>query len=134
MIMLTPNLYISEDCADGTCYEGACAGNRIFSTDGTCGSEYGDRRCTGVWGDCCNVNGKCGSGGGFCGMDVCQSGKCTQPAIIPDPPGPNFWFGGNTTDGMCGGPDSFTCNLVYGMCCNKDNISGSLPSDCGTRW
>jgi len=49
---------ISEDCAPGTCYEGACAGDSVYSTDGTCGTR-GDslRMCAGKWGDCCNLDG-----------------------------------------------------------------------------
>ncbi|KAK4104707.1 carbohydrate-binding module family 18 protein [Parathielavia hyrcaniae] len=27
----------TEDCAPGTCYEGVCDGDLIYSTDGTCG-------------------------------------------------------------------------------------------------
>ncbi|KAK0105346.1 hypothetical protein ONS96_004740 [Cadophora gregata f. sp. sojae] len=60
-----------EDCARGTCYEGTCAGDRVYSTDGTCGPKFGSRLCAGKWGDYCNLNGNCGTGASFCGEDVC---------------------------------------------------------------
>ncbi|KAH8812141.1 hypothetical protein F5884DRAFT_877588 [Xylogone sp. PMI_703] len=119
----------TADCAPGTCYEGTCAGDQIYSTDGTCGYQHGNRLCAGKWGSCCNMNGACGNGTNFCGTDVCQSGNCT--VANPPPTGPPSWATGNTTDGTCGGPNYYTCNLVYGNCCNKDGQCGSLPSDCG---
>ncbi|KAK0631556.1 hypothetical protein B0T14DRAFT_412605, partial [Immersiella caudata] len=64
------------DCADGTCYEGACLGDKEFSTDGTCGPTHGFRRCAGVWGDCCRVDGVCGTGEDYCGTGNCLSGSC----------------------------------------------------------
>ncbi|KAB5551031.1 hypothetical protein GE09DRAFT_1222841 [Coniochaeta sp. 2T2.1] len=68
-----------EDCAPGTCYEGACHGDSWYSTDGTCGSLHGDRLCAGKWGDCCSLQGKCGTGADYCGENVCQSGNCIWP-------------------------------------------------------
>ncbi|KAK3938522.1 carbohydrate-binding module family 18 protein [Diplogelasinospora grovesii] len=118
----------TDDCAAGTCYEGACAGDIVYSTDGTCGSDHGNRLCAGKWGNCCNTNGTCGTGEAFCGTDVCQSGNCTRPVTVPSVPD---WLGGNTTDGTCGGANKFSCNVVYGNCCNKDGMCGSLMSDCG---
>lgn len=120
----------AEDCAAGTCYEGACAGDKVYSTDGTCGTAHGNRLCAGKWGDCCNLNGTCGTGEAFCGISVCQMGNCTQPDTGPE----LGWIGGNSTDGTCGGPNKFTCNVVYGYCCNKDNMCGSSASDCGEGW
>lgn len=119
----------SDDCAPGICYEGTCAGDKMYSTDGTCGITHGVRQCTGKWGDCCHVNGTCGTGSQFCGTGVCQMGNCTKtgslPVVLPI---------GNSTDGTCGGTSSFTCGLLFGQCCNKDGKCGSLPSDCGTGW
>ncbi|KAF6803402.1 hypothetical protein CSOJ01_10923 [Colletotrichum sojae] len=48
-----------QDCADGNCYEGFCAGDAVYTT-----------------------NGKCGSGPDFCGSDKCQTGNC---AAAPSP-------------------------------------------------
>ncbi|KAH6609995.1 carbohydrate-binding module family 18 protein [Trichoderma cornu-damae] len=118
----------TEDCADGTCYEGACAGDSVFTTNGECGQQHGYKQCAGVWGDCCNADGKCGTGESFCGYGVCQLGNCTVPS---QPTGPPSWLNGNTTDGTCGGTNRYTCSVVYGNCCNKDGICGSLASDCG---
>ncbi|OAL54647.1 hypothetical protein IQ07DRAFT_628421 [Pyrenochaeta sp. DS3sAY3a] len=117
-----------EDCADGTCFEGGCLGDKSYSTDGTCGSQHGDRLCAGKWGDCCNFEGKCGTGASFCSLTSCQSGNCTRPSptIIPLP-----WQTGTTPDGSCGGPNKYTCNVVYGGCCNKNGQCGIFPVDCG---
>jgi hypothetical protein len=130
-VILTLNSNIRADCADGTCYEGACAGDSVFTTNGQCGSQHGYKQCAGVWGDCCNAAGQCGTGPSFCGYGVCQLGNCTIPAA---PSGPPSWLNGNTTDGTCGGTNSYTCNVVYGNCCNKNGMCGSLPSDCGAGW
>ncbi|KAK2024075.1 hypothetical protein LX32DRAFT_656479 [Colletotrichum zoysiae] len=116
------------DCAPGTCWEGACEGDSIYSTDGTCGYDHGFRRCAGKWGDCCNFDGVCGTGEGFCGIKNCQSGNCTRPVSTP---APVPWLNGNTPDGTCGGASGYTCNVVFGYCCNKDGICASGPSDCG---
>ncbi len=121
----------SDDCAAGTCYEGACAGDKVYSTDGTCGLDHGNRLCAGKWGDCCNLDGACGTGDDFCGTSVCFSGNCTITDTEPTPPD---WMNGNTPDGTCGGENGYTCNVVYGTCCNKDGICGVLASDCGAGW
>ncbi|KAB5583029.1 hypothetical protein GE09DRAFT_288076 [Coniochaeta sp. 2T2.1] len=63
-----------EDCADGTCYEGDCLGDVQYSTDGTCRFQHGDRLCAGKQGNCCSMDGKCGTGPDFCGKRICQSG------------------------------------------------------------
>ncbi|KAG4444402.1 hypothetical protein IFR05_000167 [Cadophora sp. M221] len=120
----------TSDCEPGICWEGICPGDKIYSTDGTCGTQNGDRLCAGKWGDCCNASGKCGTGSAFCGTSVCQSGNCTWP-VVPSLPPPWLGLVGNTTDGTCGKANSFTCSSGFGNCCNKDGICGSLPSDCG---
>ncbi|KAA8622148.1 hypothetical protein SMACR_09577 [Sordaria macrospora] len=66
-----------EDCAPGTCYEGACAGDSVYTTDGNCGKQHGYKQCAGVWGDCCNAAGRCGTGPSFCGYGQCQLGNCS---------------------------------------------------------
>ncbi|KAK3946879.1 hypothetical protein QBC32DRAFT_387288 [Pseudoneurospora amorphoporcata] len=68
----------AEDCAEGTCYEGACVGDAVYSTDGTCGRDHGFRSCTGIWGDCCNAAGRCGTGPDFCVYGKCQLGNCDR--------------------------------------------------------
>jgi len=120
-----------EDCADGTCWEGACLGDKVYSTDGTCGWQHGGRLCPARWGDCCRMDGTCGTGESFCGIATCQSGKCaaftnTNPTVP--------WQVGNTTDGTCGGPNKYVCDVGYGDCCNQNGMCGSKPSDCGTGW
>lgn len=66
----------TADCVPGTCYEGACEGDRVYSTDGTCGQAYGSRSCAGTWGNCCSVDGQCGTGEAYCGLFTCQEGDC----------------------------------------------------------
>ncbi|KAF3804810.1 hypothetical protein GCG54_00004079 [Colletotrichum gloeosporioides] len=72
-----------EDCADGTCYEGLCPGHTVYTTDGKCGLAHGMQQCAGKWGDCCNMNGECGTGPDFCGLGKCQLGNCTTSALPP---------------------------------------------------
>ncbi|KAH7306161.1 hypothetical protein BKA65DRAFT_578340 [Rhexocercosporidium sp. MPI-PUGE-AT-0058] len=117
------------DCAPGNCYEGACVGDKVFSTDGTCGTQHGLRSCIGKWGDCCHNNGTCGTGPSFCGKDVCQMGNCTTPIVLTPPT-----LKGNTTDGTCGGTKAYTCSTAYGLYCNKNGQCGGLDSDCGAGW
>jgi hypothetical protein len=122
---------LRQDCAPGTCYEGTCLGDKMYSTDGSCGDQYGGRICAGIWGDCCNFNGTCGTGTAFCAMDSCQSGNCTWAISPPTPPD---WSYGNSTDGTCGAANTTCCGSLWGNCCNQDNVCGSLPSDCGVGW
>ena len=122
-----------EDCAAGICYEGDCPGDSVYTTNGRCGHQHGYKQCAGVWGDCCNAQGQCGTGADYCGYGVCQLGNCNVPAPNT-PPGPPAWVTGNTTDGTCGGPNDLTCSVAFGRCCNKDGMCGSLPSDCGIGW
>ncbi|TKW50655.1 hypothetical protein CTA1_12995 [Colletotrichum tanaceti] len=47
------------------------------------------RQCAGKWGDCCSMDGECGSGPDFCGTGKCQMGNCTGlflPAATSLPP------------------------------------------------
>lgn len=122
----------TQDCAAGTCYEGACLGDKVYSTDGTCGYKHGNRLCAGKWGDCCNFDGKCGTSEAFCGTKSCQSGNCTIPAPPTSSNATLPWQTGNTPDGSCGGANKYTCNVLYGNCCNKNGQCGSLPVDCGS--
>ncbi|KAF4462701.1 CFEM domain-containing [Fusarium albosuccineum] len=69
-----------RDCTPSLCYKGAgdCELRVIVSTDGICGLVEGRHtlRVCGEWGDCCNLQGKCGSGPDFCGDGICQAGEC----------------------------------------------------------
>ncbi|ATY61533.1 hypothetical protein A9K55_008733 [Cordyceps militaris] len=122
----------SEDCADGTCYEGWCSGDQAYSTDGTCGKAHGYRLCAGIQGSCCNFDGKCGNGTNYCATGVCQSGKCEnlqklaklsiRDATLP-------WLTGTTPDGTCGGLQGYTCDVFVGGCCNKHGRCGSRDED-----
>lgn len=84
--------------------------------------------CAGKWGDCCNMNGVCGTGPEFCSMCMCSMGNCTRPNVVHTQP---LRMAGNTTDGTCGGKNNITCNVVYGNCCSKDGVCGE---DCGEGW
>ncbi|KAH6692750.1 hypothetical protein BKA61DRAFT_499618, partial [Leptodontidium sp. MPI-SDFR-AT-0119] len=76
---VTLTLDYSEDCSPGVCFEGACAGDTIYTTTGQCGKQHGNRACAGPWGSCCNAAGKCGNGTAFCGYGACQQGDCIIP-------------------------------------------------------
>ncbi|KAI8665242.1 LysM domain-containing protein [Fusarium sp. Ph1] len=71
-----------RDCTPSLCYRGAgnCFLRVITSTDGICGlvKDRHTLRVCGKWGDCCNLQNKCGSGPDFCGKGVCQAGECTH--------------------------------------------------------
>ena len=41
---------------------------------------------------------------------------------------------GTTPDGSCGGSQGYTCGVLYGNCCGKDNKCGSTMSECGVGW
>jgi hypothetical protein len=121
----------SEDCAAGTCYEGACVGDpEMYSLDGKCGPKNGDKICAGKWGDCCGYDGMCGSGTDFCSEKKCQSGACEQALMT----GSLSWQFGTTPDGTCGGSAGYICDVVFGSCCSKDNVCGSHVQDCGAGW
>ncbi|KAH6983654.1 hypothetical protein BKA56DRAFT_439171, partial [Ilyonectria sp. MPI-CAGE-AT-0026] len=123
-----------EDCAPGVCYEGLCPGHVVYTTDGKCGQDHGMRVCAGKWGECCNNHGECGTGPDYCSQGKCQLGQCTNANTTTVEDQPNFpWLVGNTTDGTCGGRKGYTCDVVYGNCCNKNGYCGSLPADCGKR-
>ncbi|KAF6841150.1 hypothetical protein CPLU01_00711 [Colletotrichum plurivorum] len=70
-----------QDYADGICYEGFCAGDAVYTTNGKCGVDHGMRQCAGKWGDCCSLDGECGSGPDFCGADKCQTGNCAATPL-----------------------------------------------------
>lgn len=131
--MLNDSVTNRSDCTPGICWGGTCAGNTHYSIDGKCGPQHGDRLCAGKWGDCCNLNGQCGSGNDFCNIDSCYSGECDWPVVITLRPS-SLGLVGNTTDGTCGAASTFTCDSGHGNCCNKNNVCGSLPSDCGIEY
>ncbi|CEJ93721.1 hypothetical protein VHEMI09292 [[Torrubiella] hemipterigena] len=80
-----------DDCAPGTCYEGICFGHKWYTTDGLCGENHNESRCRGKWGDCCSIDGKCGSGADFCSKSRCYSGKC-DGLKDPEPGHENDWI------------------------------------------
>jgi hypothetical protein len=84
--------------------------------------------CAGKWGDCCNMDGVCGTGPEFCSWCLFSVGNCTKPNVVHAQP---LWMIGNTTDGTCGGKNNITCSVLYGNCCSKDSICGE---DCGGGW
>jgi hypothetical protein len=102
-----------DDCRPGTCYSGACVigGADIFSLHGRCGPRNGGLMCGGKWGDCCNFEGRCGTGDEFCGKDACESGNCTAPKRSWDDDEEKFdfdaWVGSGPSE-SCGGPEKHT--------------------------
>ncbi|KAL0934897.1 uncharacterized protein CTRU02_209488 [Colletotrichum truncatum] len=118
------------DCAPGNCHSGACEGGNIWSLDGRCGWRHRGLGCAGRWGDCCNLEGLCGTGDEFCGVGNCDMGNCTKPdePLLPiELP----WPSGNTPDGTCGGESGYTCNVVWGNCCGAAGRCGSSAEFCG---
>lgn len=120
------------DCAPGTCHSGACEGGNIWSLDGRCGWRHKGLGCAGKWGDCCNLEGLCGTGEEFCGVGKCDMGNCTK-VEEPLPPIELPWPTGNTPDGTCGdgSAEGYTCNVVWGNCCGPAGRCGSTTEFCG---
>ncbi|KAH6885402.1 hypothetical protein B0T10DRAFT_462449 [Thelonectria olida] len=130
-----------EDCSPGICYESACPGHKVYTTDGKC-YEPGRwlRACAGKWGECCRVEGECGNGPSYCGQGNCVYGKCTDQEILTPvvmPMGsamglPDELLFSISPDGTCGGQEGWICGSLYAKCCNKHGYGGSLPEDCGS--
>ncbi|KAI0377233.1 hypothetical protein F5Y04DRAFT_190452 [Hypomontagnella monticulosa] len=131
-----------EDCEAGICYEGDCKSAALdnITLDGKCGPKNGDKICGGKWGDCCNFSGDCGSGADFCGDGKCESGNCTMLLDIQSSIESNDdknsekslpWQTGTTQDGTCGGPNHYTCDILFGTCCSSEGVCGSEEEHCG---
>ncbi|KAK1703501.1 hypothetical protein BDP67DRAFT_549741 [Colletotrichum lupini] len=114
----------TEDCAPGTCYEGDCVGDTVYSTDGTCGQDYGFRVCAGRWGSCCSLDGRCGTGDAFCGLFACPDGDCDIWKQDEQPAGTKW-----TKDGTCGGAEGMRCSAEWGRCCNVNGRVWNLCLD-----
>ncbi|KAL2830491.1 hypothetical protein BDW59DRAFT_177835 [Aspergillus cavernicola] len=70
----------AEFCGPGLCYSGDCDPDIGGpSINGECGPSFaGNKTCTGTqFGDCCSVNGYCGSSDAYCAGGNCYSGACT---------------------------------------------------------
>ncbi|KAI6353044.1 hypothetical protein MCOR32_011012 [Pyricularia oryzae] len=119
----------------------ATAGLRV-SKNAKCGSEH-RRTCLGSeFGDCCSVNGWCGSDDSYCGTG-CQPGfgdcspaqaSSTQPGPTDtvSVPGPSSSSSSLTVsqDATCG--DGVTCEgSAFGNCCSINGWCGSDDSYCG---
>ncbi|OIW25495.1 hypothetical protein CONLIGDRAFT_547624, partial [Coniochaeta ligniaria NRRL 30616] len=138
-------------CADGTCYEGDCAGDSVYSTDGTCGPAHGDRLCAGKWGDCCNFQGRCGTGSDYCGTTVCHSGNCLWPWLVNSTsstsstsgrttttspiPSPTSHCSGGSGDGGFSGLCSYSCSFGFcpSPCVCVPGTPGTPPALSGSR-
>ncbi|KAM0344841.1 hypothetical protein ACHAPU_007223 [Fusarium lateritium] len=94
-----------------------------LSIDGTCGGTAG-LKCNGTsYGDCCSLQGWCGSTPGHCGTG-CQDkfGTC-DPAVD---------IGTMTTDGSCGANGKTCTGSTYGDCCSGSGYCGKEAGYCGT--
>ncbi|KAL6230225.1 hypothetical protein BDW75DRAFT_234554 [Aspergillus navahoensis] len=70
----------AEFCGPGLCYSGDCDPDIGGpSINGECGPSFaGNKTCTGTqFGDCCSVNGYCGSSDAYCAAGNGYSGACT---------------------------------------------------------
>jgi hypothetical protein len=125
------------DCAAGTCAGGLCEVDNpsSYSLDGRCGSGNGNKKCGGVWGDCCGDTNTCGTGSSFCGAGNCLYGNCTftPPTSNPETTPLPFYYTGNTTDGFCGpNNDNKICNVAWGFCCTSTGKCIMEAQFCGT--
>jgi hypothetical protein len=46
--MLIPRHLLRQDYVDGTYYEGSCLGDRVYSTNGSYGKQFGNCMCAGI--------------------------------------------------------------------------------------
>lgn len=96
------------------------------STDATCGGTSGFTCLNSGFGDCCSVNGWCGSSSTYCGTG-CQSafGTCGVTATASGTV--------VSTDGSCGGTNAYTCQgSTFGNCCSVNGWCGSTTAYCAT--
>ena len=102
---------------------GAVVSAATKSPDGSCGGSNG-YVCQGTsFGNCCSVNGWCGSSDAYCGND-CQASFGTCSGVAPDP---SFV----SPDGTCGGANSYTCiRSAFGGCCSVNGWCGSTDAYC----
>ncbi|EDU51408.1 CDA1 xylanase chitin deacetylase [Pyrenophora tritici-repentis] len=111
------------------------------STDATCGGKTGFTCLGSTFGNCCSVNGWCGSTADYCGTG-CQSGfgNCgsngaapTKPAATSSKAPVATAAGKVTTDGSCGGTAKLTCaGSTFGNCCSQYSYCGTGAAYCGT--
>ncbi|GAW22409.1 hypothetical protein ANO14919_119460 [Xylariales sp. No.14919] len=114
----------------------------VVSTDGDCGSGI---TCQGsTFGNCCSVNGYCGSSIDYCGtgcnaqFGTCSTGDSPLPGDDPIPSTTTTSGGATPTgalevsiDGTCG--NGFTCDgSDYGNCCSQYGFCGSTDDYCLT--
>lgn len=135
----------SDDCLPGTCFSGSCMGfPSEYSMDGKCGVQGNNKLCGGKWGECCNLQGQCGTGDSFCAQNKCQGGNCVitsfpnpwptptptaSPVTSPSIPTPTP--GSISPDGSCGGANKFTCKgSTFGDCCSSSGFCGATTGHC----
>jgi hypothetical protein len=98
-------------------------------------------KCDGKWGNCCGIDGRCGTGKSFCGLGECQSGNCT--VVIPStppfpgasrtttPPVSTPTPGGTSPDGSWGGINKYQCKgSPFRDCCSLSGFCGSATGHC----
>ncbi|KAK8216368.1 chitin binding protein [Phyllosticta capitalensis] len=93
-----------------------------ISQDATCGGTSGLTCLGSAFGNCCSVNGWCGSTSDYC-ADGCQVqfGTCSNST------------GSVSPDGSCGGSSGYTClGSSKGNCCSQYGYCGATTDYCGT--
>ncbi|KAK7535987.1 chitin binding protein [Phyllosticta citribraziliensis] len=123
-----------------------------ISQDATCGGTTGNTCLGSTFGNCCSVNGWCGSTSDYC-ADGCQVqfGNCTgntglvsnvsvsaisTPLSTPSGSGSASAPTGTrqvSPDSSCGGTKGYTClNSGFGNCCSQYGYCGSTSDYCGS--
>lgn len=122
-------------------------GTLKVSTDATCAGTSGFTCQGSAFGNCCSVNGWCGSTSAYCGTG-CQSGFGTcgsttttssssaSSAVVDAQPTSTPTSGAAltvSTDATCGGTSGNTCKgSTFGNCCSVNGWCGSTSAYCGT--
>ncbi|GKU10105.1 hypothetical protein FLAG1_08927 [Fusarium langsethiae] len=133
------NPTIGEECdgfVPGETYCVAFNVPRNVTEDGICGQKINfTKTCVGSdFGDCCGLDGKCGSGEEFCG-DNCQDGNCfggtTTTSSIPAKPSATKAPLSVSTNGDCAYNSGFTCKgSEFGDCCSAAGYCGDDEYHC----
>lgn len=108
------------------------------STDATCGGTTSFTCQGSTFGNCCSINGWCGSTSDYCGTG-CQAGFGTcgvGSAVSSTTATASAPAASSTvvsTDGTCGGTNAYTCQgSTFGNCCSQYGWCGSTSAYCAT--
>ncbi|KAI6359417.1 hypothetical protein MCOR25_007072 [Pyricularia grisea] len=125
-----------------TAVQASPTGTLKVSPDASCGGNTGNTCQGSSFGNCCSVNGWCGSTADYCGSG-CQKyfGSCTSSGSGSTPSSSAAAASTSTVtssnkvsqDATCGGNTGNTCQgSAFGNCCSVNGWCGSTTNYCGS--